>query len=159
LQPDLAVAHNFVFPGKLFSMRLRARWIARRRERPYPLTELVHGFEKLSDDPAVARYLRSRSDPGAAWELSARSVASLFGFWAGAPASAPETLVVTGARDKAIPAWATRFFLWWSRLPRYELRVLPDAGHLLFHDHLDIAVPAVADWLDARLDRAQQKTA
>jgi alpha-beta hydrolase superfamily lysophospholipase len=155
LEPDLAVAHNFVFPGKLFSMRLRTRWIERRRRRPYPLTELVHGFENLSADPAISEYLRSRSDPGAAWELSARSVASLFGFSASAPASAPETLVVTGARDKAIPAWATRFFMWWSGLRRYELVVLPAAGHLLFHDHLDVSVPAVADWLDARLDPAR----
>ncbi len=65
-----------------------------------------------------------------------------------------ETLVLTGARDKAIPAWATRFFMWWSGLPRYEVRVVPDAGHLLFHDHLDVSVPAVTDWLDARLHAA-----
>jgi alpha-beta hydrolase superfamily lysophospholipase len=150
-QPDLAVAHNFVFPGKLVSMRLRARWIARHRTRPYPLTELVHGFEKLSADPAIVAYLRSRSDPGVAWELSARSVASLFGFSAPAPLRAPETLVVTGARDVAIPAWATRFFAWWSGLPRYEVLVLPNAGHLLFHDHLDVSLPAITGWLDARL--------
>jgi len=151
LTPDLAVAHNFVYPGKLFSMRLRARWIARRRTKPYPLTELVHGFTKLSGDPAIAAYLRDRSDPAAAWELSARSIASLFGFSTPAPGQAPETLVVTGARDNAIPAWATRFFLWWSGLPRYEVRVLPNAGHLLFHDHMDVSIPVVTEWLDARL--------
>lgn len=149
--PDLAVAHNFVYPGKLVSLRLRARWIERRRTRPYPLTELVHGFERLSADPAVADYLRRRTDPGAAWELSARSVASLFGFRAPRPAHAPDTLVISGARDRAIPAWATRAFTWWAGLPRYEVRVLPDAGHLLFHDHLDVAVPAVTNWMDARL--------
>ncbi len=53
LQPHLAVAHNFVYPGKLLSMRLRSRWITRRRTKPYPLTELVHGFETLSPDPAI----------------------------------------------------------------------------------------------------------
>ena len=154
LEPDLAVAHNFVYPGRLFSMRLRARWIERRRSRPYPLTELVHGFTRLSADPAITEYLHDRSDPGAAWELSARSIASLFGFSVAAPDRAPETLVITGARDNAIPAWATRFFLWWSGLPRYEVRVLPNAGHLLFHDHADVSVPVVADWLDARLGAA-----
>jgi alpha-beta hydrolase superfamily lysophospholipase len=153
IRPDLAVAHNFVYPGKLFSMRLRSRWIHRHRSRPYPLTELVHGFEKLSADPAVAEYLRARSDPGAAWELSPRSVASLFGFSTSAPARAPETLAITGARDKAIPAWATRFFLWWSGLSPYELLVVPDAGHLLFHEHLDVSIPAVTEWLEARLAR------
>jgi alpha-beta hydrolase superfamily lysophospholipase len=151
LAPDLAVAHNFVYPGKLLSMRLRARWIEQHRRRPYPLTELVHGFTELSSDPSIAAYLCEQSDPGAAWELSARSMASLFRFNAAAPARAPSTLVLTGARDRAIPAWATRFFMWWSGLPRYELRVLPNAGHMLFHDHLDVTLRVVTDWLDARL--------
>jgi pimeloyl-ACP methyl ester carboxylesterase len=149
LEPDLAVARNFVLPGKLLSFRLRARWIERHRTRPSPLTELVHGFEKLSADPAISTYLRTRSDPGAAWELNPRSVASMFAF------SAPETLVITGSRDRAIPARATRFFTWWSGLPRYEVLVVPDAGHLLFHDHLDVSVPAIADWLDGRLHAAR----
>ena len=151
LRPDLAVAHNFLFPGKLFSFRMRSRWIKRRRTKPYPLVKLVHGFEELSSDPAVARYLTERTDPYMAWELSARSVASLFGFNARRVDDAPETLVVTGAKDKAIPAWATRLFMRFSGLPRYEVKVLPGAGHLLFHDHLDVAVPLIADWLDARL--------
>ena len=150
LAPDLAVAHNFLFPGRLFSLRLRARWIARHRTRPYPLTELVHGFEKLSSDPAVAAYLRSRDDPYMAWELSPRSVASLFAFDAPAVETAPDTLVLSGDRDAAIPAWATRFFTWWCGLPSREVKVIPGAGHLLFHDHLDVSVPLVADWLDAR---------
>jgi alpha-beta hydrolase superfamily lysophospholipase len=151
LAPDLAVAHNFLYPGKLFSLRLRARWIARFRTRPYPLVKLVHGFEALSADPAVAAYLRERSDPYMAWEMSARSVASLFGFKAPAVREAPPTLVVTGDADKAIPAWATRLFTRLSGLPATEVRVLRGAGHLLFHDHLDRSVPLVTEWLEARL--------
>ena len=153
LRPDLAVVHNFVFPGKLFSMRMRSRWIARHRTKPYPLVKLVHGFEELSSDPAVAHYLRERTDPYMAWELSARSVGSLFGFNARRIEDAPETLVMTGAKDKAIPAWATRMFMRFSGLPHYEVRVLPGAGHLLFHDHLDRTVPLVSDWLDAKIER------
>jgi pimeloyl-ACP methyl ester carboxylesterase len=145
------VAHNFVYPGKLLSMRLRARWVARHRAKAYPLVKLVHNFEKLSDDPAMSQYLRRRDDPGAAWALSARSVSSLFGFSAPAPESAPQTLVLTGDKDKAIPAWATRFFTWRSGLSSVEVRIVPNAGNLLFHDHLDRSVPAVGDWLDARL--------
>jgi alpha-beta hydrolase superfamily lysophospholipase len=156
LRPDLAVAHNFLFPGKLFSLRMRARWIARHRSRPYPITELVHGFERLSAEPSLADYVKAQADPGFAWQLSARSVASLFGFRAAAPESAPPTLILTGSRDAAIPAWATRFFAWWSGLPGYELRVLPGAGHLLFHDHLDESVPLVADWLDERLEAGRR---
>jgi alpha-beta hydrolase superfamily lysophospholipase len=149
--PDLAVAHNFVQPGKLVSMRLRSRWIRRRRTRPYPLVELVHGFEDFSDDPAIRDYLERRDDPGAAWQLSARSVASLFGFTSKAPATAPPSLVLNGERDKAIPAWATRLFTRWSGLPSTEVVVVPDAGHLLFHDHLDTTLPIVTRWVDAHL--------
>lgn len=151
LRPDLAVAHNFIFPGKLFSLRMRSRWIKRRRTKPYPLVKLVHRFEELSSDPAVARYLTERTDPYMAWELSSRSVASLFGFNAYKVDDTPETLVVTGTNDKAIPAWATRLFMRFSGLPRYEVKVLPGAGHLLFHDHLDVSVPLITGWLDARL--------
>jgi alpha-beta hydrolase superfamily lysophospholipase len=151
LTPDLAVAHNFLQPGKLVSMRLRSRWIRRRRTRPYPLVELVHGFENLSGDPAVRAYLERRDDPGAAWELSARSVASLFGFTSTAPGTAPRSLVLNGERDKAIPAWATRLFTRWSGLPSTEVVVVADAGHLLFHDHLDTTLPIVTTWLDAHL--------
>lgn len=151
LKPDLAVVHNFLFPGKLFSLRLRARFIARFRTKPYPLAKLVHRFEDLSSDPAVAAYLRERTDPYMAWELSARSVASLFGFWAPSVAEAPRTLVVTGDQDEAIPAWATRLFTRWVGPPSAELRVIAGAGHLLFHDHLDRSVPLIADWLDASI--------
>lgn len=150
LKPNLAVAHNFVYPGKLLSMRWRARWIARHRTKPYRLSDLVHGFERLSADPAITAYLHERSDPGIAWELTARSVASLYGFSAPAPTHPIETLVLTGDRDRAIPAWATRFFAWWSGLPRYEVKVIRNAGHLLFHDHLDAAVPLLTDWLQTR---------
>lgn len=151
LKPDLAVAHNFIHPGRLFSLRLRARWIARYRTKPYPLAKFVHAFEEMSGDPAVAAYLRRRDDPYMAWELSARSVASLFGFKAPAVQEAPDTLVLTGDEDKAIPAWATRLFSRWSGLPSVEARVIPGAGHLLFHDHLDRSVPIIVDWLEVRM--------
>lgn len=151
LKPDLAVAHNFVYPGKLFSMRLRARWIERRRTRPYPLAELVHGFENLSPDPSIAAYLKSREDPAAAWELSARSVASMFAFNAKTPPGTPPLLVITGDRDNAIPAWATRFFTWLAGVQPYEIEIIKGARHLLFHDHLDESIPLTAEWIDRRL--------
>jgi alpha-beta hydrolase superfamily lysophospholipase len=151
VRPDLAVVHNFVFPGKLFSMRMRSRWIAARRTKPYPLVKLVHGFEDLSSDPAVGSYLRERTDPYMAWELSARSVGSLFGFNAPKVAEAPPTLAISGTKDKAIPAWATRMFMRFSGIPSYEVQMIEGAGHLLFHDHLDRSVPLIDEWIDRRL--------
>lgn len=67
------------------------------------------------------------------------------------PATAPPLLLLAGAMDRAIPAWATRFFAWWSGLRDYHFQVLPGCGHLLFHDHLDVSVPLVSDWLDHKL--------
>jgi alpha-beta hydrolase superfamily lysophospholipase len=154
LQPDAAVAHNFVYPGKLVSMRLRSRWIARLRHSPYPLTKLERRFDQLSEQPAINAYTRNRSDPAMVWELSARSVASLFGFRVPTPPHSPPCLVLNGDRDPAVPGWATRLFTRWSGLADTEVNVLPDAGHHLFLDHLDRSIPLMVDWLDARLTSA-----
>jgi alpha-beta hydrolase superfamily lysophospholipase len=151
LRPDLAVAHNFLYPGKLASFRLRARWIRRFRTKPYSLTSIVHNFERLSSDPAVVDYMSKRTDPLATWDLSARSIASLFAYNAKAPPAPPPLLVISGANDPAIPAWATRFFTWLSGLRGYDVAMVPNAGHLLFHDHLDVSIPIIADWMDRKL--------
>ena len=154
LQPDAAVAHNFVYPGKLISLRLRARLIGRFRRRPYPLAKLERGLDTLSEDPAVNAWTRHRVDPAMAWELSARSVASLYAFRVPTPAHAPPCLVLNGDQDKAIPAWATRLFTRWSRLPNTEVKVVPDAGHHLFLDELERCVPMIVDWFDTHLTSA-----
>jgi pimeloyl-ACP methyl ester carboxylesterase len=151
LKPDLAVAHNFLMPGKLISFRLRAKWISRWRKKPYALTKLVHNFEKMSPDPAIASYARERTDPYMAWELSPRSVASMYGFHARKVKDAPETLFLTGNKDKAIPAMATRVFARLSGLPSYEITVIEGAGHHLFFDHLEEAVPLILNWIEMRL--------
>lgn len=78
----------------------------------------------------------------------------MFGFNVCASKDEPRTLVVTGDRDKAIPAWASRFFAWWSGLPSVEVQVIHGGGHLLFHDHLDRSVPLIAGWLDERIASA-----
>src|SRR5215218_1299302 len=51
LRPDLAVAHLFVLPGRMFPLRLRARLIESFRTRPYPVAQLAQGFKGLSGDP------------------------------------------------------------------------------------------------------------
>ena len=96
---------------------------------PYPLAKLERGLDTLSDDPAVNAWTRHRIVPAMAWELSARSVASLFAFRVPTPAHVPPCLVLNGDRDKAVPAWATRFSTRWSGLLDTEVRVIPDAGH------------------------------
>jgi alpha-beta hydrolase superfamily lysophospholipase len=145
-RPDLAIAHNFIIPGRLISLRMRGRFIERFRRRPYPLGKLVHDFKGISDDPVLLEYLAQRADPYAAWELSARAVASLFRHNTPRPARpTPPFVVLSGTADKLIPGWASRWFLRWSRLKPSEYRAVPNAGHMLFHDHLAESLPLLLD--------------
>lgn len=151
-RPDFAIAHNFLIPGRLASMRLRAWAIERWRRRAYPLRELVHGFANLSRVPALRTYLAAEADPQAAWSLTPRLVASLFRHDPPRPAAPTAPLVViSGSADGAIPAWASRAFLRWSGLRDARFEGLPGAGHLLFHDHLDEATGLVVRLIDERL--------
>lgn len=144
LRPDLAIAHNFVLPGRLISMRLRARIVARWRRKPYPLAELAHGFKGISDDPVLLAYLAARDDPQVAWRQSVRSVASLFAHNPPRPVSGHAPLVVlTGAEDRIIPGWATRGFVRWAGLRPRAVHVIPGAGHMLFHEHLAQTMPVL----------------
>lgn len=144
LAPDLAIVHNFVLPGRMISMRLRARIVARWRRKPYPLAELAHGFKGISDDPALLAYLAAQADPQVAWTQSVRSVASLLAHNPPRPAGEHAPLVVlTGSMDAIIPGWATRGFVRWAGLRPRAVHVLPGAGHMLFHDHLAQTLPVL----------------
>jgi len=52
-------------------------------------------------------------------------------------------VVISGTADPAIPAWASRWFLRWARVPGSRYIAVPRAGHLLFHDDLDLAWPVL----------------
>lgn len=144
LRPDLAIVHNFVMPGRLFSLRIRAAVVGRWRRKPYPLAELAHGFKGITRDPALLAYLRAADDPQAAWQQSVAFVASLFAHNPPRPTvpHAP-TIVFTGAQDRIIPAWATRFFVRWAGLRPLAVHTLPDCGHMLFHHSLPKALPVL----------------
>jgi alpha-beta hydrolase superfamily lysophospholipase len=153
-RPELAIVHNFLVPGRLVSMRWRARAIGRWRRRPYPLHELVHGLHRLSRTPAVQDYLRDQADPQAAWTLTPRLVASLFAHNPPRPdrdatAPAPPVVLLTGSSDAAIPAWASRLFLRWAGLHGQPAVTVPGAGHMLFHDDLDATWSRLAPLLAA----------
>lgn len=152
-RPELAIAHNFLLPGRLVSMRWRARLITRWRRRPYPLHELVHGLNRLSREPALQAYLTARADPQAAWALSPQLVASLFAHnpprLAADARPSPPMVLLTGSADPAIPAWGSRLFTRWAGLHGGPLLTVPGAGHLLFHDDHDATWPLLAPLLSA----------
>ncbi|MCC5808989.1 MAG: alpha/beta fold hydrolase [Ectothiorhodospiraceae bacterium] len=154
LQPDLAIAHNFIISGRLVSFRLRARLIERYRRRPYRLVDLTHGLKGFGGDPALLAYLKAEADPQAAWLQSPRAMASLFRHNPKRPKEAtPPLVVLSGTADKLIPGWASRFFLRWSGVRNSEYIAIPDAGHMLFHDHLEQAMPVLLRLLDGAVTR------
>ena len=149
LRADLAIAHNFLIPGRLVSLRLRGRFIERFRRKPYPLRKLVHGFTALSRHDGMRNYLAAEADPQAAWALSPHSVASLFRHNPRPVAPQPCPLaLISGSADPAIPAWASRLFLRWSGLRDTQVLTLPGAGHMLFHDDLERTMPLVERLID-----------
>ena len=150
LQPDAAVAHSFVYPGKLISLRLRAV------DRPLPRPPLSAGQAGTWAGHALRRSGGQRLDP--------RPRRSRHGVGAKRPQHREPVRLPRAHADRcpALPGA--------QRRPRQghpslghtavhpvdttahtELRVIPDAGHHLFLDQLDRCVPLIADWLEARL--------
>jgi pimeloyl-ACP methyl ester carboxylesterase len=60
-------------------------------------------------------------------------------------------LVLIGESDRMVTRAFTEQVLAMARPPGAELRVLEDAGHMLFIDDLDRSLPVVVDWLRAAL--------
>lgn len=145
-RPDLVVAHNFLCPGKLASMRLRGRFIERFRQRPYRLSELVHNLKTMSADPGMRGYFASEADPHMVWHMPPRVVADLFRYRPPRPSgSEPPVVLLSGGSDPAIPAWASRLFLRWCGIRPMATHILPDCGHWLFSEHLDVALLVLLD--------------
>jgi pimeloyl-ACP methyl ester carboxylesterase len=141
VRPDLAIAHHFLLPGRLFPLRLRARWIERYRSRPYDIAKLAGGYKGMTGDPALMAYLQSKADPRVAWTQSPRAIASLFRHNPPRPSGPTAPLVVlTGSDDRLVPSWASRRFLDWSGVRNVSFVALKGAGHMLFHDHLEHAL-------------------
>lgn len=156
LQPDLAIAHNFILPGRLLSMRLRARWIKRFGRRSYRNEELLKEFKHISKDPALLAYLSAEADPQTAWLQSPRAAASLFSHNPPRPSQPTAPLVVlSGTSDRLIPAWASRLFLRWSGVKPREFVTVPEGGHLLFHDDLHLTLPIVVPLIERVADNSQ----
>ncbi len=139
---DLAIAHNFVIPGRLLSFRIRGRLLERKPHGSMRTARLAHQFKNMTRDPVLQRYVQEEADPRVAWQLSNRAVASLFRHNPRLDGRQICPLVVLhGAADALVPTWAVRWFMRWSRLPDRELVPVPGAGHMLYHEDLNAAMP------------------
>jgi pimeloyl-ACP methyl ester carboxylesterase len=159
-EPDVeaVVCHNLYHPAVFHERfaRLKSRLLARLARvapfAPVPIKQLAN-FEKLSSSPEILDYFRRELDGIWCWSITARSAASIFDYdppvdWTRVKIPA---LALVGAEDEMVSAPYTREAFGAAHPPTAELRLLPGAGHLLFHDHLDEALGEVVDWLRAAL--------
>jgi UDP-glucose 4-epimerase len=151
---DAVVCHNVNHPELRHEPAMRAkapalRALARIAPRfPIPIKQVAN-FDAVALDPRTLAYFAEEPDRIWCWTVSARTVASFFDFEIQRDWSAVETptLVLVGGDDAMVTADYTREVLDRSRPPRSELRVMPAAGHLIFHDHLPAAVAQVSEFV------------
>lgn len=155
-EPDVAavVCHNVSHPEIYHEPAMRLKVPALRAlarvapHAPIPIKRVAN-FDAVALEPRTLAYFAEEPDRVWCWKVTARTVASFFDFAVQRDWSAVETpaLVLVGGADEMVTADFTRAVMERSMPPAAELRVLPGAGHLLFHDHLPLAVEQVAGFV------------
>jgi pimeloyl-ACP methyl ester carboxylesterase len=159
-EPDVeaVVCHNIAHPAIPHEPAAKLKIPALKRlarvapMAPVPIKQ-VADFEAISTSPEILDYFRRRRDPMWCWNLTARSVSSLFEYspplpWA--EATTP-TLVLVGAEDHMVSAAFTQQVMEAGSPAGAELHLLDGAGHMVFFDELDRSLPVVTDWLRKNL--------
>jgi pimeloyl-ACP methyl ester carboxylesterase len=167
-EPDVeaVVCHNIAHPSVLHEPAMRLKVPALKqlaRVAPFAPVAInrIADFEALSQSPEILDHFKRRLDGIWCWSITARSAASLFEY--DAPLDwrnvAIPTVVLVGEDDHMVSADFSRAVLAAASPPNAELRVLPKVGHLLFHDHLDVVLPEMVDWLRGRLGTLEKPAA
>lgn len=151
LAPELAIAHNVIYPGWYSGFRAVGEIVSRFPARMIPIKWMAN-FNHLTLDPVIMDWVTREIDPVIAWKVSGRFLASLIQFWVKYPPEDPAPLaIVAGTRDRMIwPVWS-RMAVRSAGLKKVTLHLLPGAGHLLFHDHLDQSVPLLKKVIEEKL--------
>jgi UDP-glucose 4-epimerase len=162
-EPDVeaVVCHNVAHPRVLHEPVMRLKLpVLKRLARVTPLAGIpikrIANFEKLSVSPEILDFARRETDCIWCWKITARSAASLFTFEPPLDWSRVTTpvLALVGERDEMVTAAFTEEVMGAGGVPGAELRIVPGAAHLLFHDHLAEVLPAVVDWMRQVLEAA-----
>jgi len=113
----------------------------------------VADYDHVSVDPITKRYFDDEVDGLFNFTVSARSAASYLGFRPRIPWErvVTPTLVMIGAADGLVTPEFTRACFERARPPLAEYVSVPAAGHQLFLDHLDVAMPPLFDWASRAL--------
>ena len=151
--PELAIAHGVVYPGWYSGFRALGEILSRFPERKIPIKWMTD-FNHLTVDPVIREWVTREADPIIAWKVSGRFLASLIQFWIKQPPEDPVPLVImAGTQDRlGWPVWS-RMAIRSAGLRKVSLSMIPDAGHLLFHDHLDQSIPLLKKIINENLFR------
>ncbi len=151
LSPELAIAHNVIYPGWYAGFRGLGEILSRFPNRMVPI-KWIANFKQLTVDPVIMDWMTRETDPVIAWKVSWCFLASLIQFWVKQPPEDPAPLVVlAGTRDRMIwPVWS-RMAVRSAGLKKVNFQMVPGAGHLLFHDHLDQSIPLLKKVIEENL--------
>jgi pimeloyl-ACP methyl ester carboxylesterase len=165
-EPDIeaAVCHNVAHPRVFHepSMRLKVPALKRlAKVAPFagvPIKQIAD-FGAVAQSSEILDYFREEPDRIWSWTITARSAASLFTYeppldW---PAVQTPALVLVGGADEMVSSAFTEKVVAAGKPEGAELRVFDGLGHMFFHDHLDVLLPVVVDWLREALQVASAK--
>ena len=168
LLPDLkgvrsAICHNWLYPGESadkskWLLKLILRAMSRfTPNKPIPLRKLVDEkkVKELSDSPYVVNhFMHIDQDPLYCQSLSLRSVVSYFNDYRPNGSYESVNIPVLGLiseYERVLPLQTSK--AWWRKAGFSErnLRVIPKAKHMIFHDRAAEVLPIVADWFSKTL--------
>ncbi|MFC1890422.1 alpha/beta hydrolase [Thermodesulfobacteriota bacterium] len=156
--PDVAgaichnIAHPIILPKRLFSLR-HILALASMVNSLFPKHRVsiryLLNFHEISKSPLIQEYFQKKQDPVWCWKITSRAVASFARYEEPRPWSDAEfpILIMVGENDRILTPDYTRTVIDFCYPSNTTIRILPDCGHLLFHDHLDKSLPVVKDWL------------
>lgn len=148
------IGHPHVLPTR--QARLRAP-VVRRLARVVPHLSLpieqAAPFDHVALGPEILSFFKRHDDDVWCWRNTLSSLASFLDFrperdWS--QADIP-TLVLAGGADRMTTEPAIRAVMEHAQPDGAELRLIPDAGHMLFHEHLGTTMRILEPWLRERL--------
>lgn len=151
---DAALCHNIAHPQVFHEPSMKVKVPLLRRlariapHAPIPIKQLAD-FGAVTDEPEILDSFEREVDRIFTWTVCVRAVAEMFEYVPPVDWSEVEipTLILVGEEDKMVTSEFTRTVLERSSPPNTEMKLLPEMGHLIFHDYLDRTLPVFTDFV------------
>lgn len=149
-----SIAHPQELPTR--QARLRAPIVRRvARIAPYrtlPITKIAP-FQHVALSPEILAFFEHKDDDVWCWRYTLSSLASFLEFrpqrdWS--EVQVP-TLVIAGSANRMTTEQSIRAVMHRAKPPSAELIVMPDAGEMVFHEHLLATLQLLEPWLKQHL--------